>query len=59
MIGFERSTKNERDVLREALATYEAKQQARMVRERDDRDRSAAEWRRYQAHAILDHLGPE
>lgn len=59
MIGFERSTKNERDVLREALEQYEAKQQRRMVVQADERDRAAAEWRRYQALAILGHIGQQ
>lgn len=57
MIGFERSTKNERDVLREALDAYETKQQMAQVRGRTDNARAAAEWRRYQAQAILQHLG--
>lgn len=56
MIGFERSTKNERDVLREALDEYEAKQQAAKVRARNDNARAAAEWRQYQAAVILEHL---
>lgn len=59
MIGFERSTKNERDVLREALDAYESRQQATMVRARNPRDAAAAEWRRYQASAILAHLGTQ
>lgn len=59
MIGFERSTKNERDVLREALTAYEAREQAAKVRARSDNDRAAAEWRQYQAGAILQQLGAQ
>lgn len=59
VIGFERSTKNERDVLREALTEYEAMRQMKHVRARNDNNRAANEWRQYQAEAILRQLGPE
>lgn len=57
MIGFERSTKNERDVLREALREYADRRQALRVRTRSDSDRAGHEWREYQADAILTQLG--
>lgn len=56
MISFERSTRNERDVMREALEQYEAKQHRAKMAARNPQSRAAAEWREYQADAILQHL---
>lgn len=57
MISFERSTRNERDVIREALEAYHKAEQVACDKAGRAADIAAHEWREYQAAAILEQLG--
>jgi hypothetical protein len=56
MIGFERSTKNERDVLAAALRDYDDLMVERLSRTTSLNPDADAEWRHHQAIAVLEQL---